>query len=390
MFALSGSLANRNKQCASPNKMCDTMATRFFRPWNATESEDKASPVERLDIPEESSPGVRLIKQEEDNESVLSISICEESSATSFSENDTSPGPATAGPSSLIPRRRRRRSSASSVYGSTSSRSCSVNSGDTTEGSSLDMLSNFVFNSHAAPDYPVAPVVTESTEVLAADAVTGKRTEYGVHGLVYHQPDYLRDMAAQRPNGFAALANNGGPTCLVPSVEPVGLQPPIGQSFYYGVPDVQLAQRLYPASVQEAVELIHRQDAAAKQMKKLRPKKFRCEHCDVAFSNNGQLKGHVRIHTGERPFKCDAEGCGKSFTRNEELTRHKRIHTGLRPHACVLCGKCFGRKDHLKKHTRTHDAKDPYRMSAAALGIYALGHSLPPVHGPLPPYVYPI
>lgn len=35
--------------------------------------------------------------------------------------------------------------------------------------------------------------------------------------------------------------------------------------------------------------------------RKQRPKKFRCPHCQVAFSNNGQLKGHVRIHTG---------GCG--------------------------------------------------------------------------------
>lgn len=37
------------------------------------------------------------------------------------------------------------------------------------------------------------------------------------------------------------------------------------------------------------------------QMKnrKQRPKKFRCPHCQVAFSNNGQLKGHVRIHTGK-------------------------------------------------------------------------------------------
>lgn len=32
--------------------------------------------------------------------------------------------------------------------------------------------------------------------------------------------------------------------------------------------------------------------------RKQRPKKFRCPHCQVAFSNNGQLKGHVRIHTG--------------------------------------------------------------------------------------------
>lgn len=33
--------------------------------------------------------------------------------------------------------------------------------------------------------------------------------------------------------------------------------------------------------------------------RKQRPKKFKCPHCDVAFSNNGQLKGHIRIHTGK-------------------------------------------------------------------------------------------
>lgn len=33
-------------------------------------------------------------------------------------------------------------------------------------------------------------------------------------------------------------------------------------------------------------------------MRKQRPKKYKCPHCDVAFSNNGQLKGHIRIHTG--------------------------------------------------------------------------------------------
>ncbi|XP_055617073.1 early growth response protein 1 [Toxorhynchites rutilus septentrionalis] len=109
------------------------------------------------------------------------------------------------------------------------------------------------------------------------------------------------------------------------------------------------------------------EDAKAKLLssRKQRPKKFKCPHCDVAFSNNGQLKGHIRIHTGERPFKCDEPSCGKTFTRNEELTRHKRIHTGIRPYACQTCGKKFGRRDHLKKHTKTHMPQERYTYGLA-------------------------
>ncbi|KAL8598336.1 hypothetical protein ACOMHN_047657 [Nucella lapillus] len=88
--------------------------------------------------------------------------------------------------------------------------------------------------------------------------------------------------------------------------------------------------------------------------KRPRQRNFQCHLCSVTCSNRGQLTGHLRTHTGERPFMCEEPGCSKTFVRNEELTRHRRIHSGERPYACSYCGKSFMRKDHLNKHMRMH------------------------------------
>lgn len=54
---------------------------------------------------------------------------------------------------------------------------------------------------------------------------------------------------------------------------------------------------LYPASIYQAMQNMQQQEDIAKEKKK-RPKKLPCEYCNLKFSNNGQLKGHVRSHTG--------------------------------------------------------------------------------------------
>lgn len=75
------------------------------------------------------------------------------------------------------------------------------------------------------------------------------------------------------------------------------------------------------------------EEAAAKQMsaKKQRPKKFKCPHCDVAFSNNGQLKGHIRIHTGKFGKLISLESrdllliITSSLSRNHSLAEDKTV-----------------------------------------------------------------
>ncbi|KAF2353996.1 Zinc finger C2H2-type [Trinorchestia longiramus] len=55
-------------------------------------------------------------------------------------------------------------------------------------------------------------------------------------------------------------------------------------------------------------------------------RKYCCPHCDKRFGWSTDLKRHIIIHTGERPFKCDT--CCNSFTRKFLLENHiSRAHS---------------------------------------------------------------
>jgi len=53
-------------------------------------------------------------------------------------------------------------------------------------------------------------------------------------------------------------------------------------------------------------------------------KNIACTYCNKRFKYLGNLKNHIRTHTGERPFKCSI--CTKGFAQISNLRRHRKTH----------------------------------------------------------------
>ena len=92
-----------------------------------------------------------------------------------------------------------------------------------------------------------------------------------------------------------------------------------------------------------------------------------CDYCEEKYKSlaaykthlakvHPQMKADIEQRTSMRLHQCEI--CSKVYSTPTDLKRHIFIHKGLKPFNCEYCGKAFNDRDNLRCHEKRLHSED--------------------------------